>query len=283
MALANLSYFSPALKTTTALTAILPDSGPGPFPVFYLLHGLGDDHTIWSRRTSIERYVSGIPLIVVMPGTARGWYTNAATPPGLPYEDHLTTDVLSLVDRLFPTIPRREGRVIGGLSMGGYGAIKLALKFPDLFCSATSHSGPLMTPLHKPELRPKEFAPQLAEYQSIFGADWQGGPNDPAALAKKCPLHLRPALRIDCGLSDFLLDQNREFHTHLDALHFPHEYHEFEGEHNCTCCGNKHTCTCDGGGPLNPWSARHDWAYWDRHIQDAILFHCKNLRIKLPD
>ena len=253
MALAQLSYFSPSLKTTTALTAILPDAALGPIPVFKLRHALGDDHTIWSRRTSIERYAAAYPMIIVMPGTARGWYTNAATPPGLSYEDHIIKDVLPLIDRTFSTLPQREARVIGGLSMGGYGAIKLALKFPHLFCSATSHSGALLTPLHKPETRPKDFAPQLAEFQSIFGPNWQGGPNDPLALAKTCPSHLRPSLRLDCGLNDFLLEQNREFHAHLDSLHFPHEYHEFEGDHN--------------------------WAYWDQHIQDALAFHAKVLKI----
>ena len=253
MALANLSFFGRSIGVTTGLTVILPDAGPGPFPVFYLLHGLGDDHTIWARRTSIERYVSGLPLIVVMPDTARGWYTNSATTPGALYEDHLIKDVIPFVDRLFPTIARREGRVIGGLSMGGYGAVKLALKFPDLFCSATSHSGAVMTPLYKPETRPKDFQPMATEFEAIFGSSWRGGSSDPTALATKCPIHLRPALRIDCGTNDFLLDQNREFHACLDSLHFPHEYEEFPGEHN--------------------------WAYWDIHVQDAIRFHCRVLKI----
>lgn len=253
MALAELSYFARSIGLTTTLSAILPDSGSGPFPVFYLLHGLGDDHTTWLRRTSLERYVAGVPLIIILPETARGWYINSDSPAGRAYEDHLVKEVIPLVDRLFPTIARREGRVIGGLSMGGYGAVKSALKFPELFCDATSHSGPLMTPMHKPETRPKEYAPQLAEFAALFGPGWQNGPNDPVALAKKCPLHLRPALRIDCGLSDFLLDQNREFHTHLTTLRFPHEYQEFDGEHN--------------------------WAYWDTHIQDALAFHRKQLHI----
>src|SRR5271163_4383628 len=163
MALATLSFFSRSIGLTSNITAILPD-GPGPFPVFYLLHGLSDDHSTWSRRTSIERYVSGIPLVIVMPETARGWYTNSETLPGLRYEDHITQDVIPFIDRLFPTIARREGRVIGGLSMGGYGAVKLALKFPDTFCSATSHSAPLLTPLHKPETRPQGLHPMLPEF-----------------------------------------------------------------------------------------------------------------------
>jgi putative tributyrin esterase len=253
MALANLSFFGKSIGLTSQLSILLPDSGNGPFPVFYLLHGLSDDHTTWLRRTSLERYAADIPMIIVMPATGRGWYTNSESPGGRAYEDHITKDVLPFIDRLFPTIQRREGRVIGGLSMGGYGAVKLALKFPDTFCSATSHSGPLMTPLHKPESRPKELQAKGAEFEAIFGKDWRGGPNDPIALAKKCPLHLRPALRFDCGTNDFLLDQNREFHSLLNELPFPHEYQEFDGDHN--------------------------WAYWDNHIQEALAFHRRQLHI----
>ena len=113
-----------------------------------------------------------------------------------------------------------------------------------------------MTPLHKPETRPKDFQPMQLEFEAIFGNHWQGGPNDPVALARKCPIPLRPALRLDCGLDDFLLEQNREFHAHLQSLPYPHEYEEFPGDHN--------------------------WAYWDIHIQEAIRFHCKVLKIPMP-
>ncbi len=253
MSLASLSFFAKSIGLSTRMSLLLPDSGSGPFPVFYLLHGLSDDSTIWLRKTSIERYAANLPLIIAMPETARGWYTNAASPAGRPYEDHLMKDVIPTVDRLFPTIARREGRVIGGLSMGGYGAVKLALKFPETFCSATSHSGVLLTPLH-PSIKRKEAEdPRKPEFEAIFGTDWENGPNDPRTLAKKCPVHLRPALRLDCGTEDFLIDSNRLFHTHLQALNFSHEYEEFPGA--------------------------HDWAYWDLHVQDALAFHRKRLHI----
>ncbi len=73
MALADISFFGKSIGLTCGMTVIFPEAGgEGPFPVFYLLHGLSDDHTTWSRRTSIERYVSGLPLIVVMPETGAG-------------------------------------------------------------------------------------------------------------------------------------------------------------------------------------------------------------------
>jgi S-formylglutathione hydrolase FrmB len=255
MALAEISFFGKSLGMNTRLMALLPESTGtgGRFPVFYLLHGLGDDCTAWVRKTGIERYVSELPLIVVMPDAGRGWYTNARAGDGRAYEDHLVKDLVPFVDRVFPTIARREGRVIGGLSMGGYGAVKMALKFPEMFCSATSHSGSVMTPLHKPETRPKDLQALKPEFEAIFGQDWRGGENDPLALAKKCPITLRPALRLDCGLEDFLLDQNREFHAYLESIRFPHEYAEFPGD--------------------------HAWAYWDEHVKEAIAFHGRRLHL----
>ena len=172
---------------------------------------------------------------------------------GRAYEDYFVKDVVGLVDGMFPTIARREGRAIGGLSMGGYGAVKMGLKYPEMFCSVTSHSGAVMTPLHKPETRPEQYQSQRAEYEGIFGMDWRGGGNDPVALAEKCPVGLRPAMRLDCGTGDFLLEQNRDFHAALLGMEFSHEYEEFEGEHN--------------------------WAYWDLHVREAIAFHRRVLGI----
>jgi S-formylglutathione hydrolase FrmB len=256
MALMDISFFSRAIDYSSRMMAIVPDTGNGPFPVFYLLHGLSDDCSAWVRRTSIERYVSGsggMPLIVVMPETGRGWYTNAASAAGLAWEDHLVKEVVGFIDRVFPTVARREGRVIGGLSMGGYGAVKLALKHPDVFCAANSHSGAVLTPLHKPETRPRDLQRFTPEFEALFGPHWRGGENDPVALARKCPVHLRPALRLDCGTEDFLLAQNREFHSYLESIRFPHEYEEFPGGHT--------------------------WGYWDAHVQEALAFHRRVLHI----
>jgi putative tributyrin esterase len=127
MAFCTLHFHSPALVKACSMNVIVPESGVGepPFPVCYLLHGLSDDHTSWARRTSIERYVADLPLIVVMPDGGRSFYTDAVEGPA--YERHLIEDVIGFVDRTFQTIRARRGRVIGGLSMGGFGAMKLAL------------------------------------------------------------------------------------------------------------------------------------------------------------
>ena len=142
MAFATIHYFSRSLRKASSFNIVFPEdpATPRPWAVFYLLHGLSDDNTIWARRTSIERYVEGLPMAVVMPDGGRGWYTNGVE--GDAYEDDLLKDVVGLVERTFPVRAERAGRAIGGLSMGGYGAVKLGLKHPEVFVSANSHSAP---------------------------------------------------------------------------------------------------------------------------------------------
>src|SRR5262249_24953057 len=141
MAFATIHYFSRSLQKASAFNIVFPE-GPDitrPWAVYYLLHGLSDDHTIWTRRTSIERYVEGLPIAVVMLDGRRGFFANAVE--GYAHEDGLLMDVVGLVERAFPARAERSGRAIGGLSMGGYGAVKLGLKHPGVFASVTSHSG----------------------------------------------------------------------------------------------------------------------------------------------
>ena len=140
MAIARIGFFGESIGKQTNMTVILPEGveREGPYPVLYLLHGLSDDDSIWTRRTSLERYVSGLPLVVVMPDGGRGFYTDAVEGPA--YESHIIKDVVGLVERFFPVVRSREGRAIEGLSMGGYGAMKLALKYPQMFASVVAHS-----------------------------------------------------------------------------------------------------------------------------------------------
>jgi putative tributyrin esterase len=244
MALCQVSFFAEQIRKCSQMIVSVPDAGRGPFPVFYLLHGLSDDHTIWSRRTSIERYVAELPLLVVMPDGYRGFYSDAVNGPA--YESYMLKDVIGFVDRVFPTLPRRSGRVIGGLSMGGYGALKLALKHPDLFCSAVSHSGALNAARRK-------WPEDKRDLTLIFGSNGKGGKDDLFTIAEQLDRETLPAIRFDCGTEDGLLADNRRFHRHLDRLGIPHEYEEFPGAHT--------------------------WAYWDVHIQEALAFHRRALGI----
>lgn len=254
MAFGEFHYFNPALRKMEAVSIILPElnQGSGPFAVMYLLHGLSDDNSVWSRRTSIERYVQGLPLMVVMPNGGRSFYVDA--PGGPAYDTAIARDLIRFIDTRFNTIADRKGRVVCGLSMGGYGALHLALGHPDLFCAAVSHSGALQYGHENLEDRqpqsPEEEA-WITECVRILGPSPRGGPNDLYALAERVPLEKRPALRIDCGHDDYLLQANRDFHAHLTAIGYPHEYEEFPGAHT--------------------------WEYWDRHVQDAIAFFARQL------
>jgi putative tributyrin esterase len=251
MALAHVHVFSKTLGKQVAMEVILPDEGKGPFPTLYLLHGLSDDHTIWPRRTRIEVYVTGQPIIVVMPDGYRGFYTDAEE--GAPHGKYIGEEVPGIIERLFPAKPARSARAISGLSMGGYGALRAALTYPDRFCSAHSHSGALLAGTQRWDL-PQERLNNL-EWQRVFGKRPAGGKHDLLALAKAAAAKRKlPALRIDCGTEDFLLPDNRTFHTKLESLRIPHQYEEFPGEHN--------------------------WDYWDTHIPSALAFHAHHLGIR---
>jgi putative tributyrin esterase len=241
-----------ALNRPMAAVAIVPDPEPNrssvgsggrgsdgngsrpPYPVLYLLHGRSDDHTAWVRNTNIERFVRGLPLIVVMPDGGRGFWTDSRSSPTQAHETALLRDLIGFVDSTFQTVPTRAGRAIGGLSMGGYGAVKLALKPPDLFCAAFSLSG-AFTNGSKPYTGDSE---EDQEMRPIFGSHPEGGTEDVFALAAAFPSEhgsggqsTELALRLDCGTEDFFLPDNRRLHAHLDVLGLAHEYTETRGGH----------------------------------------------------
>ena len=245
MAFCDFHYKSEALNKQTGAYVLLPDK-PGPFPVLYLLHGLSDDYTIWLRRTRIEEYAANLPLIIVMPDGGRGFYCDANE--GYAYDKALAGELVDLVDRTFPTVAAREGRCVAGLSMGGYGAVKFALAHPDRFCAAVSHSGAVGFAHNFAEYLRGERSPK--EWNRIVGNE-PGGPHDLFALADKADKAAAPALRIDCGVDDKLIYDNRAFHAHLENLGIAHEYAEHPGAHN--------------------------WPYWDTHIQDSLAFFQKTM------
>ena len=249
MAICEFHWGSAVLGKQVTTRLILPERGKPPFAVFYLLHGLSDDYTIWSRRTRIEMYVANLPLIVVMPNGDRGYYTDNERGPA--YARAFAEELPTVIERNFPARPLRSSRCVGGLSMGGYGALRLALGHPDRFCSATSHSGALLAGRSLPrkgDLHPDEF-------RLVFGTRPAGSSHDLIELARRCKAGGNlPRLRIDCGTEDFLLEQNRGFHDRLSEMKIPHEYEEFPGTHS--------------------------WDYWDLHVREAIAFHVREMKLK---
>ncbi|MGB4406586.1 MAG: alpha/beta hydrolase family protein [Sphaerochaeta sp.] len=152
MALLHLFLFSGTLMMDTSVTIIFPqncarireDRKPfftGPYKVLYLLHGLKQNETSWIRMSSIERYVSQLPLVVVMPSVHRSFYTDQER--GFPYFTYVADELPALVKEMFNISSKREDTFVAGLSMGGYGAIKLALSRPEQYGYAASLSGAL--------------------------------------------------------------------------------------------------------------------------------------------
>jgi S-formylglutathione hydrolase FrmB len=231
----------------TCGTVILPEGMKGPFPVLYLLHGGGGDHTEWTRFSRLESYVSKLPLIVVMPEGAYGWYVDSACERFASYDTVASRDWVQFMDSSFHTIPERNGRVIAGLSMGGFGALKLALKHLDLYCAASSLSG-----FFDLQDYSRWYAdPSMEELEQIFGGPYLKSPDNVYRLAEKADKATLPAIRFDCGLSDDTLESNRRFHGHLESLGIIHTYAEHPGGHN--------------------------WDYWDLHIQETLEYFMKIL------
>lgn len=241
MPLATIEFSSQSLQKRCGMTIILPDpSVKGPYFTLYQLHGLSDDHTMWTRQTSIERYVEGLPLVVVMPDGGRGWYTDALE--GYAYESHIMKDTIGFIEKYFPVQKKRGARAIGGLSMGGYGAMKLALKHAGKFRSVVAHSSAFYI-----TYKPIEDAERLR----IFGGNAKGGDEDVFALAERLKPAECPAIAFDCGKSDELIDSSRALHRHMLKLKIKHSYKEFPG--------------------------RHEWDYWDTRFPEALKFHRRNL------
>ena len=249
MALCDLHWKSDVLGKNVGAYVLIPDQAKPPLRTFYLLHGLSDDYTIWIRRTGLERYAARHDLMIVMPDGYRGFYTDNAAGP--PYATYIAKELVPAIERIFPARAKRASRGIGGLSMGGYGALRLALGFPNLFATATSHSGAV---LHgSRNQRRADSALDEGEFRRIFGDKPAGSAHDLVTLARKAKSRGKlPKIRIDCGVEDTLLDDNRLLHDKLASLRIKHEYEEFPGG--------------------------HDWDYWDAHVQDALAFHARHLK-----
>ena len=124
MALIQCDFFSESLGFSTTMNVILPQPARERYRVLYLLHGMSDDHTIWCRRTSIERYVDPLGLAVVMPAVHRGYYTDMAA--GYRYWTFISEELPALARSFFPLSHKREDTFVAGLSMGGALALRLA-------------------------------------------------------------------------------------------------------------------------------------------------------------
>ncbi|HVE93067.1 MAG TPA: alpha/beta hydrolase family protein [Actinomycetota bacterium] len=142
----ELTLASPALERQTKVRVLLPAAYGADgrrFPVFFLLHGAGDNHARWTNVTDVEELTADKNLIVVMPdggsGSNSGWYSDGVAGPA--WATYHIGELLPFIDSHYDTVGTREGRAIAGLSIGGFGAMSYAARHPDLFGVAGSFSG----------------------------------------------------------------------------------------------------------------------------------------------
>jgi putative tributyrin esterase len=257
MAFFESHFFSDALALSVSAHVILPQQthrqigmtgskAAGPLPTLYLLHGLSDDHSIWMRRTSIERYAAERGIAVVMPAVARSFYHDMASGPK--YWTYLSEELPQLMQQFFPLSARREDNFAAGLSMGGYGAARLALGRPNHFAAAASLSGVLDLQAFAPATADESARISRAEWEGIFGSppELNKTPTDVFLAAEQVAKGIgpRPELFISCGTEDELLPHSRKFASHLKALGYSHTSEELPGI--------------------------HDWIYWDAAIQRVL-------------
>lgn len=204
------------------------------FPALYLLHGLYGSFENWTDLTDIASYAAQHQLIIVMPEGENGWYTDGCNAEDT-YESYLIRELVPAIDERLRTIKTREGRGISGLSMGGYGAIKFALKFPRMFAFAGSVSGAFdVTRWREGFPEWEEFGPIIT---TIFGKPGSGkrSANDLEKIAdgiSKTAIGDLPYIYFDCGIDDTFIDANKRLSDTFEGVGIVHEFHALNGGHD---------------------------------------------------
>ncbi len=259
MAVFQITMFSNALHRLTEMTAIVPvekaegsPEGPcaheeGPMKTVMLLHGFSGTHSDWLYGSRIQQLAMKYHIAVLCPSGENAFYIDDARRDAL-YEQYLC-EVLDFSRRVFPLSAKAEDTVIGGLSMGGYGALRNGLKHPERFGGVIALSSALITEqLAQYTEYPDNLMASAGYYEQIFGRPQsiRGSSLDPKHLAKQRMESGQPLPKIfmACGTEDFLLEANDDFSAYLEEIGMPHTYVKNPGV--------------------------HDWAFWDAHIEKAL-------------
>ena len=251
MSLIQCDFYSETLQLAVSMDVLLPRTTQAQrdalglgyrFPTLFLLHGMSADHTGWQRFTSIERYTRFMNLAVVMPAVHRSFYTDQAD--GYPYWTFISEEVPAQARFFFPLATERERTFVAGLSMGGYGAMKMGLRHPERYAAAASFSGAVdmgQRIREAPAERAAEMRRTFGDFEKFPGSD-----NDLTHVASQLAASDRPKPRLflSCGTEDFLYENNLGFRDHLSRLSFDLTYEEGPGA--------------------------HDWTYWDAQIQRCL-------------
>ncbi len=218
------------------------------YPVLYLLHGLTGHYTNWFERTRLADYAAAEQIIIVTPEGNDGWYTDSATIPNDKYESYIIQELIPDVEKRFRVNSDRSARAIAGLSMGGYGALKFGVKYPQQFVFVASMSGALdAASWTEAELKGLAFI--FRSLQSVYG-DPNSKTRNANDLKKlygnvtSAQMTSLPFVYLDCGTEDVLLSTNRSFAEVLRGKKIPYEYRELPGTHN--------------------------WKYWDTQVHEVL-------------
>jgi len=244
------SLFAPSLGRVKHFRVLLPQdyTTEKRFPALVLLHGFTGNYRNWLEDSKIGDEVRGLPLILVFPDAENSWYVNQVRRPAEKFEDYIVRDVLGRVRQKYGIDTTRIG--VGGLSMGGYGAIILGLRHPDVFSFVAGLSASLDLPEGIPDLEKHGRGGFRATIDTALGdrASEQWIRYNPFALVEGLDSARAPYLYLANGIQDEFegrLDLYREFADALRRHHMAYEYHETPGKHN--------------------------WEYWDREMRSVIL------------
>lgn len=233
---------SASMKKTIKAVVILPDDYKDvqALPVVYLLHGYSGNYADWiTKAKGFEKAADLYQVIIVCPDGNNSWYWDSPVDSNFKYETYVSKELVSWIDSKYKTIRNKKGRAITGLSMGGHGALYLALRHQDVFGAAGSMSGGV-------DIRPFpnnwDMALRLGKYAD-HPQNWEQ-----YTVINMLNL-LQPnslALIIDCGTEDFFFKVNENLHAQLLYRNIPHDYITRPGAHN--------------------------WNYWTNAIQYQLLF-----------
>jgi S-formylglutathione hydrolase len=227
----DVTFRSRALQRDMQYRVFLPESsGAQKFAVVYLLHGGGGTFRDWSNYSDVAQYAAR-DFILVMPQGDYSYYTNFALRPQERYEDYIVTDLPADVATRFPARTDRGGQAIAGVSMGGFGAVNLALRHPGNFFFAGALSSAI-------DVARRPFSwkrlNQSRAYREMFGQDGSDSRrgNDPFLLVRTADPGTTPYFYMTCGRQEGLLAPNREFAALLTKYNIRHEFHEAPGGHD---------------------------------------------------
>lgn len=235
MAIMNLTHKSQALGKQTNVIVMLPDKIEGELKILYLLHGLSDNQEDWLYKTTVYRDVlNNGSFAVVCPDGGKSFYCNMKS--NYKYYDYVSKELPDFVEKLIPFSGKREDRYIAGLSMGGYGALKIAMKNPERYFAAASFSG--VTDVKY------RYAISSFDMSAIYD-DSIPDHEDLFYLSKKLnSAEIKPEIYQWCGTEDFMYEDNVRFKNHMNTLDFKYTYKESAGTHT--------------------------WIYWDEQISHVI-------------